>query len=165
MALTKDVVKPGEQLDAEEIGYNYAVTFTVDGKQENKGTELFRSANAVVYLSDPEQGKLGFERDGYRNLFNYRIPVGEKHTITIEGTNKVTRLLVDGNLKEELGPKTLYVMRDQDRAHYQVKGIYSYEPVVYQPTDQIYYQRTLVFPLRHAGQFKSTITNLKVEVK
>lgn len=165
VALTKDVVKPGEQLDAEEIGYNYAVTFTVDGKQENKGTELFRSANAVVYLSDPEQGKLAFERDGYRNLFNYRIPVGEKHTITIEGTNKVTRLLVDGNLKEELGPKTLYVMRDQDRAHYQVKGTYSYEPVVYQPTDQIYYQRTLVFPLRHAGQFKSTITNLKVEVK
>lgn len=165
VALTKDVVKPGEQLDAEEIGYNYAVTFTVDGKQENKGTELFRSANAVVYLSDPEQGKLGFERDGYRNLFNYRIPVGEKHTITIEGTNKVTRLLVDGNLKEELGPKTLYVMRDQDHAHYQVKGTYSYEPVVYQPTDQIYYQRTLVFPLRHAGQFKSTITNLKVEVK
>lgn len=165
VALTKDVVKPGEQLDAEEIGYNYAVTFTVDGKQENKGTELFRSVNAVVYLSDPEQGKLGFERDGYRNLFNYRIPVGEKHTITIEGTNKVTRLLVDGNLKEELGPKTLYVMRDQDRAHYQVKGTYSYEPVVYQPTDQIYYQRTLVFPLRHAGQFKSAITNLKVEVK
>ena len=165
VALTKDVVKPGEQLDAEEIGYNYAVTFTVNGKQENKGTELFRSANAVVYLSDPEQGKLGFERDGYRNLFNYRIPVGEKHTITIEGTNKVTRLLVDGNLKEELGPKTLYVMRDQDRAHYQVKGTYSYEPVVYQPTDQIYYQRTLVFPLRHAGQFKSAITNLKVEVK
>lgn len=165
VALTKDVVKPGEQLDAEEIGYNYAVTFTVDGKQENKGTELFRSANAVVYLSDPEQGKLGFERDGYRNLFNYRIPVGEKHTITIEGTNKVTRLLVDGNLKEELGPRTLYVMRDQDRAHYQVKGTYSYEPVVYQPTDQIYYQRTLVFPLRHAGQFKSAITNLKVEVK
>ena len=74
-------------------------------------------------------------------------------------------MLVDGNLKEELGPKTLYVMRDQDRAHYQVKGTYSYEPVVYQPTDQIYYQRTLVFPLRHAGQFKSAITNLKVEVK
>lgn len=165
VALTKDVVKPGDQLDAEEIGYNYAVTFTIDGKQEEKGTELFRSANAVVYLSDPEQGKLGFERDGYRNLFNYRVPAGEKHTITIEGTNKVTRLLVDGNLKEELGPKTLYVMRDQDRAHYQVKGTYSYEPVVYQPTDQIYYQRTLVFPLRQAGQFKSTITNLKVEVK
>lgn len=161
----KATVNAGETLNAEEIGYNYAVTFTVDGKQEANGTELFRSANAVVYLADPEQGKLGFERDGYRNLFNYRIPAGEKHTITIEGTNKMTRLLVDGAVKEELGPKTLYVMRDQDRAHYQVKGTYTYEPVVYQPTDQIYYQRTLVFPLRKAGNFKSTITNLKVEAK
>lgn len=165
VVLEKATVNAGETLNTEEIGYNYAVTFTVDGKQEANGTELFRSANAVVYLADPEQGKLGFERDGYRNLFNYRIPAGEKHTITIEGTNKMTRLLVDGAVKEELGPKTLYVMRDQDRAHYQVKGTYTYEPVVYQPTDQIYYQRTLVFPLRKAGNFKSTITNLKVEVK
>lgn len=165
VVLEKATVNAGETLNAEEIGYNYAVTFTVDGKQEANGIELFRSANAVVYLADPEQGKLGFERDGYRNLFNYRIPAGEKHTITIEGTNKMTRLLVDGAVKEELGPKTLYVMRDQDRAHYQVKGTYTYEPVVYQPTDQIYYQRTLVFPLRKAGNFKSTITNLKVEAK
>lgn len=165
VVLEKATVNAGETLNAEEIGYNYAVTFTVDGKREANGTELFRSANAVVYLADPEQGKLGFERDGYRNLFNYRIPAGEKHTITIEGTNKMTRLLVDGAVKEELGPKTLYVMRDQDRAHYQVKGTYTYEPVVYQPTDQIYYQRTLVFPLRKAGNFKSTITNLKVEAK
>lgn len=165
VVLEKATVNAGETLNTEEIGYNYAVTFTVDGKQEANGTELFRSANAVVYLADPEQGKLGFERDGYRNLFNYRIPAGEKHTITIEGTNKMTRLLVDGAVKEELGPKTLYVMRDQDRAHYQVKGTYTYEPVVYQPTDQIYYQRTLVFPLRKAGNFKSTITNLKVEAK
>lgn len=165
VVLEKATVNAGETLNAEEIGYNYAVTFTVDGKQEANGTELFRSANAVVYLADPDQGKLGFERDGYRNLFNYRIPAGEKHTITIEGTNKMTRLLVDGAVKEELGPKTLYVMRDQDRAHYQVKGTYTYEPVVYQPTDQIYYQRTLVFPLRKAGNFKSSITNLKVEAK
>lgn len=165
VVLEKATVNAGETLNAEEIGYNYVVTFTVDGKQEANGTELFRSANAVVYLADPDQGKLGFERDGYRNLFNYRIPAGEKHTITIEGTNKMTRLLVDGAVKEELGPKTLYVMRDQDRAHYQVKGTYTYEPVVYQPTDQIYYQRTLVFPLRKAGNFKSTITNLKVEAK
>lgn len=165
VVLEKATVNAGETLNAEEIGYNYAVTFTVDGKQEANGTELFRSTNAVVYLADPEQGKLGFERDGYRNLFNYRIPAGEKHTITIEGTNKMTRLLVDGAVKEELGPKTLYVMREQDRAHYQVKGTYTYEPVVYQPTDQIYYQRTLVFPLRKVGNFKSTITNLKVEAK
>ncbi len=161
----KATVAPGEELSVEEIGYNYSVSFTIEGKEETKGTELFRSSSAVVYLSDPEQGKLAFEHEGYRNLFNYRIPVGETHTLTIEGTNKVTRLLVDGKLKEELGPKTLYVMRDQDRAHYQVKGTYTYEPVVYQPTDQIYYQRTLVFPLRKAGQFKSKVTELTVKAE
>lgn len=161
----KATVAPGEELSVEEIGYNYSVSFTIEGKEETKGTELFRSSSAVVYLSDPDQGKLAFEHEGYRNLFNYRIPVGEKHTLTIEGTNKVTRLFVDGQLKEELGPKTLYVMRDQDRAHYQVKGTYTYEPVVYQPTDQIYYQRTLVFPLRKAGQFKSTVTALTVKAE
>ncbi len=161
----KAEVVPGEKLSVEEIGYNYAVNFTVEGKEETKGTELFRSSSAVVYLSDPEQGKLAFEHEGYRNLFNYRIPVGETHKLTIEGTNKVTRLYVDGELKEELGPKTLYVMRDQDRAHYQVKGTYTYEPVVYQPTDQIYYQRTLVFPLRQAGQFKSRVTALSVKAE
>ena len=161
----KATVTPGEELSVEEIGYNYSVSFTIEGKEETKGTELFRSSSAVVYLSDPDQGKLAFEHEGYRNLFNYRIPVGEKHTLTIEGTNKATRLLVDGQLKEELGPKTLYVMRDQDRAHYQVKGTYTYEPVVYQPTDQIYYQRTLVFPLRKAGKFKSSVTALTVKAE
>ena len=159
----KATVTPGEELSVEEIGYNYSVSFTIEGKEETKGTELFRSSSAVVYLSDPDQGKLAFEHEGYRNFFNYRIPVGEKHTLTIEGTNKATRLLVDGQLKEELGPKTLYVMRDQDRAHYQVKGTYTYEPVVYQPSDQIYYQRTLVFPLRKAGKFKSSVTALTVK--
>lgn len=161
----KATVTPGEELSVEEIGYNYSVSFTIEGKEETKGTELFRSSSAVVYLSDPDQGKLAFEHEGYRNFFNYRIPVGEKHTLTIEGTNKATRLLVDGQLKEELGPKTLYVMRDQDRAHYQVKGTYTYEPVVYQPTDQIYYQRTLVFPLRKAGKFKSSVTALTVKAE
>lgn len=165
VVLEKATLAAGEKLDVEEIGYNYAVHFTIEGKEEAKGTVLFRSANATVYLSDPEQGKLGFEREGYRNLFKYNIPAGEKHQITIKGTNKATRLLVDGELKEELEPQRLVIMRDKDRAHYQVEGSYVYEPIVYNPGDQIYYQRTLVFPLRQAGEFKSVLSNLKVEAK
>ena len=165
VVLQKSTVKPGDQLDAEEIGYDYAVTFTIDGKQEAKGTELFRSENAVVYLSDPRQGKLGFERDGYLNTFNYRIPANEKHSLTVEGNNRMTRLLVDGKVREELGPKPLYIIRPQNKANYQVKGADVFVPEVYEPNDYISYQRTLVFPLRKAGQFNSTITDLKVEVK
>ncbi len=165
LVLEKTSLMPGDQLDAEEIGYDYSISFTIDGQKEEKGTELLRSANAVVYLSDPKQGKLGFEREGYLNTFNYRIPAGEKHTLTIEGTNKLTRLLVDGKQKEELGPKPLYIIRPQDKAHYQVEGAIIFEPDVYEPSSQINYQRTLVFPLRKAGQFKSSITNLKVMMK
>lgn len=165
LVLEKTSLMPGDQLDAEEIGYDYSVSFTIDGQKEEKGTELLRSANAMVYLSDPKQGKLGFEREGYLNTFNYRIPAGEKHTLTIEGTNKLTRLLIDGKLKEELSPKPLYIICPQDKAHYQVEGAITFEPDVYEPSSQINYQRTLVFPLRKAGQFKSSITNLKVMVK
>lgn len=87
-------VKAGVTLPVEEVGYDYTVSFTVKGETEAKGTELFRSKNAVFYLSDPRNGKLGFSRDGYLNTFNYRIPVGEEVTITIQGNNKMTRLLI-----------------------------------------------------------------------
>ena len=158
-------VQPGAVLDAEEIGYNYAVSFDLTGAQEEKGTVLFRSNHAVVYLADPREGKLGFEREGYLNTFNYRPEQGKKVRLTIEGDNKATRLYVDGQLRETLDAKRLYVMREQDRAHYQTDADRGFEPIVYQPTDQIYYQRTLVFPLRHAGHFKSRVENLEVKVK
>ena len=156
-------VLPGSETGFEEIGYDYSVTFTVEGQKEEKGTVLFSSDNATFYLADPEQGKLGFMRDGYLNTFNYRIPEGRTVTLTIQGNNRMTRLLENGQQKEELGPKTLYVVRESNRAHYQRGEAALFEPKVYDPADKIYYQRTLVFPLRRAGNFKSKVTNLKVE--
>ena len=158
-------VKPGTKLPAEEIGYNYAVTFTIEGEAEDKGSTLFSSENAVFYLSDPKEGKLGFARDGYLNTFNYRIEKGATHTLCIEGDNHSTRLLVDGKLREELGSIPLYAMNEYSRAHFQTNTDVAAEPVVYNPKERINYQRTLVFPLRNAGNFKSRVTGLKVEVK
>lgn len=158
-------VKPGTKLPAEEIGYNYAVTFTIEGETEDKGSILFSSENAVFYLSDPKEGKLGFARDGYLNTFNYRIEKGATHTLCIEGDNHSTRLLVDGKLREELGSIPLYTMNEHSRAHFQTNTDVAAEPVVYNPKERINYQRTLVFPLRNAGNFKSHVTGLKVEVK
>ena len=51
-----------------------------------------------------------------------------------------------------------------DVADYQVGAAAQYKPVVYNPSDRIYYQRTLVFPLQQAGKFNSRITNLEVKV-
>lgn len=165
VVLEKDKVQAGEKLNVEEIGYDYSVSFNIEGKAEEKGTVLFKSKNAIVYLADPKEGKLGFERDGYLNTFNYRVEEGKKVNLTIEGDNRMTRLLIDGKLREQLDAKPLYVIREKDHAHYQMEGASPYEPIVYQPTEKLNYQRTLVFPLRSVGKFNSTITALKVTAK
>lgn len=134
-------VTPGTTTPHREIGYDYKVTFDIDGADEAKGTELFRSPDAVFYLSDPVRGMLGFARDGYLNTFSYSIRKGEKKNIGISGDNKSTRLLIDGKVVEELNTHKLYFNGGKD---------------------SMSYVRTLVFPLEKAGQFKSKVTNLKV---
>lgn len=134
-------VAPGMTTPHREIGYDYKVTFDIDGADEAKGTELFRSPDAVFYLSDPVRGMLGFARDGYLNTFSYSVREGEKKNIGISGDNKTTRLLIDGKVVEELNTQKLYFNGGKD---------------------SMSYVRTLVFPLEKAGQFKSKVTNLKV---
>ena len=156
-----DEVKAAEELPLEEIGYDYTVCFTLEGVAEQKGTELFRSANAVFYLADPESGQFGFMRDGYLNKFNYRVRPNAKVEIKIQGTNKFTRLYVNGRLQQELGPITLYgTMEAVDRTYDPNQN--GFAPIVYNPSSKMYYQHTLVFPLKKAGDFKSRITNVKV---
>ena len=85
---------------------------------------------------------LGFSRDGYLNQFSYPVPQGRTVNIAIEGDNHATRLFIDGKKVEELNIQKRY---------FDEKG------------SKINYNRTLVFPLRKAGNFKSKITNLRVE--
>ncbi len=162
-AYTVAEVNPGMTLALDEIGYDYTITFTIDGAAEEKGTELFKSANATFYLSDPVEGKLGFYRDGFLNRFNYKINKGEKVTLSIQGNNKMTNLWVNGEKKEELGPQTVYVFREQDKVNNHYGQNYNaFTPTMYEPKEKMYYQRTLVFPLKQVGKFNSKVTNLKV---
>ena len=62
-------ITPGSELPYTEIGYDYTITFDMEAANENYGTELFRSPNAVFYLADPVKGMFGFSRDGYMNTF------------------------------------------------------------------------------------------------
>ena len=135
-------VAPNSTTEYEEIGYNYRVSFTLEGKAEETGTVLFESRDAKFYLSDPTKGMLGFSRDGYLNQFSYPVPQGRTVNIAIEGDNRATRLFIDGKKVEELNIQKRY---------FDEKG------------SKINYNRTLVFPLRKAGNFKSKITNLRVE--
>lgn len=134
-------VAPGSTSDYPEIGYNYTVSFDITGAKESEGTELFRSPNAVFYLSDPIRGMMGFARDGYLNTFPYKVNPGEKATIQIEGNNRSTTLRVNGKVVDEMNTQKLYFNAGKDSMNY---------------------VRTLVFPLEKAGNFNSKVQNLKV---
>ena len=136
-----DKLQPGMKLPYTEIGYDYTISFDIDNIDNEYGTELFRSPNAVFYLSDPVTGNLGFVRDGYLNSFNFRLNMHEMTHIEIQGNNESTLLKVNGKVIANL---------DKEE-HYFDKG-----------KSTRFYIRTLVFPLQKAGNFKSSITNFKV---
>jgi len=131
----RSTVAPGSTSD------NYTVSFDITGAKESEGTELFRSPNAVFYLSDPIRGMMGFARDGYLNTFPYKVNPGEKATIQIEGNNRSTTLRVNGKVVDEMNTQKLYFNAGKDSMNY---------------------VRTLVFPLEKAGNFNSKVQNLKV---
>ena len=161
--LAQAEVKPGSTLNIPEVGYGYTVKFDLTlNADAKKGDVLFESDHAKVYLADPKTGRLAFEREGYLNQFNYRVPKGEKVNLAFEGDNKATVLYVNGHHRETLGELTVYVVKPSDKVNFQVEKAYASTPVIYQPKDLMHYQRTLVFPLAKAGQFNGTITNLKV---
>lgn len=134
-------VLPGSRLPYSEIGYDYAVSFDWEAQAEEWGTVLFRSPNAVFYLSNPISGSLGFARDGYLNTFGFTPYPKEKVNIRIEGDPLSTSLFVNGRLVEKLDIQKRYYNGGKDSMNY---------------------IRTLVFPLEQAGKFKSRITNLKI---
>ena len=84
---------------------------------------------------------MGFARDGYLNTFAYKVMPGEKINIQIEGDNRSVTLKVNGKVVEEMGVQKRYFNEGKNVMNY---------------------TRTLVFPLRKAGNFNSKVTNLKV---
>ena len=145
--IEKAALKPAADLVKEtgirEVGYEYSVSFDIVAAKECPGTVLTSSRDAVFYLADPASGKLGFSRDGYLMTFNYSFFPGEKAHVTISGNQQVTKLFVNGKLVETLDKQTLYHNEGGK--------------------DKMYYVRTLVFPLEKTGNFKSKVTNFKVE--
>ena len=134
-------VKPGKCYPHAKAGYGYSVSFSLDGAKEQPGTKLFSNSITDFYLASPTDGRMAFVRDGYLNTFNYFVEEGKQVDIRIECTNTATRLYVDGQLKDELKRVKRWASD---------KVSYDYVP-------------TLCFPLEQAGNFKSKVTDLKVE--
>ena len=129
-------ITPGSELPYTEIGYDYTITFDMEAANENYGTELFRSPNAVFYLADPVKGMFGFSRDGYMNTFAFRPYPGEKISVKITGDALSTSLFINGQLIERMGIEKRYLNEAEKQNNF---------------------IRTLVFPLKNAGNFKSKI--------
>lgn len=138
---TLDEVKAGKTYPHAKAGYGYSVSFHIDAAKEERGTLLFSNGITDFYLNSPVDSRMAFVRDGYLNTFNYFVEEGKSVDIRIECTNTATRLYVDGKLKDEL-----------KRAKRWASDKVSYD-----------YVPTLCFPLQQAGNFKSRITDLKVE--
>lgn len=142
VVLKRDMVKAGQTLPLQNIGWNYSVSFDVEAAKESRGTILFQSSTADFYISDPVSGKLAFSRDGYLNTFNYSFYPGEKAHVRVTGNQTETSLYVNGKLVETLGIKTLHRSGNVTMK----------------------YISTLTFPLRQVGKnLNSQIKNLKVE--
>ena len=136
-----DVVKPGKSYPVKEASYGYTINFHLDAAKEERGTLLFSNKDTEFYLSSPIDGRMAFVRDGYLNTFDYYVREGWDADIRIECTNAATRLYVNGKLVDELKRAKRWASE---------KTSYDYVP-------------TLFFPLEKAGNFKSRITDLKVE--
>lgn len=138
--LERTSVTPGEVMEIDQIGWNYSVSFDIEAKKEEKNTVLFSFGNTKFYLSDPVAGLVGFSRDGYLDHFGYQFFPGERAHVSVRGDQEQTCLYVNGKLVSKLDVRKMNVGKRGD----------------------IYYIRTLVFPLRKVGQFNSKISNLKV---
>ena len=134
-------VTPGMTLPIDEIGYNYSVEFDIESGKETKGTPLFSTPEATFWLSDPITGNMGYSRENHLNSFRFDVRPGEKHHIRIDGTNRTVTLYVDGKLVDDMNERWI-----------SFNGSNRKMAIV----------RTLVFPLRNAGNFTSRITDFKV---
>lgn len=144
VVLEMAAVAPGQKLPIKEIGYDYTIEFDLEGAAEDKGTVLFSTPDATVWIADPVTGTMAFSREDKLYHFRHDVRPGEKNHYAIVGTNEGTQLFIDGKLIDNLDRRWFYFKDKNDR---------------YPRMAEV---RTLVFPLEQAGNFKSKLTNLKV---
>lgn len=145
VVLDCEVVYPQRLFPIDQIGYDYTVDFDLECAEEKKGTVLFSSPDATLWLSDPVAGSLAFSREDKLYRFRYAVRPGETNHITIVGTKDGTRLYVDGDLVDNLDRRWIYFPDEPNNRYVKMAEV-----------------RTLMFPVQQAGNFQSKITNLRV---
>ena len=133
----------------DEIGYPYAVEFEIcPDSVPSVDAILFKGPHSEFVANWQSTGKFAFRRDGYEFVFHaYRLPAGKWTKVRVEGDAKGTSLFVDGQLQERLEGRVGEVFNTKN-----------------QRKDRIWYQETLIFPLKQLGDihmgFKGKVKNL-----
>lgn len=160
--VAKASVAPGEPLGlaVDEAGFGCYVSFRVDCRPEALGTVLAEGPTSTFYLRDPVGGRLGYAREGYLDSFAYTLPDEGVVEIGILTASDGATLFVDGRRVERLGEQRFYVV-PPGGGFDKMPGA-AMRPAVWRATASMRYQRSLHFPLRRAGRFKSVVSDLKV---
>lgn len=133
-----------------EIGYPYMVEFEICADSNPViDAILFKGPHSAFVANWHNTGKFAFEREGYECVFhNCRLEPGKWTKVRVEGDKSGTSLYIDGELKERLEGKIGQVYNQKANR-----------------LDRIWYQETLVFPLKQIGDskigFKGKIRNVR----
>lgn len=133
----------------DEIGYPYAVEFEIcPDSIPNIDAILFKGPHSEFITNWQNTGKFAFRRDGYEFVFHaYRLPESKWTKVRVEGDAKGTSLFIDGQLQERLEGRIGEVFNAKS-----------------QKKDRIWYQETLIFPLKQLGDtqmgFKGKMKNV-----
>ena len=133
----------------DEIGYPYAVEFEIcPDSIPNIDAVLFKGPHSEFVTNWQNTGKFAFRRDGYEFVFHaYRLPESKWTKVRVEGDVKGTSLFIDGQLQERLEGRIGEVFNAKS-----------------QKKDRIWYQETLIFPLKQLGDtqmgFKGKMKNV-----
>lgn len=127
----------------QDIGYDYSVSFDLNLSSQTKDRAvIFSSENSKVFVKKYDNHyKIGFSRDGYTYEFNTQIPVNEWVNVKIEGTYNTTSLFLNKQ-EEKLSAITQEFKREDGKVA------------------KMYYQQTLVFPLKYIGDKQNSFAGM-----
>lgn len=88
----------------ESLSYPYTVSFDIQLDEGNTDdTDIFIGTGTDGRLYVKADGTIGLNRNYFEQTFGYKLPLNEKHNITVVGTHQATKLYVDGVLIKHLG--------------------------------------------------------------
>lgn len=132
-----------------EIGYPYSVEFEIrSDTSQQVDALLFRGPHSEFIVNWNNTGKFAFRRDGYEFVFHaFRLQPEVWTKVRIEGDSRGTSLFIDGTLIERLEGRIGQVYNQRAKR-----------------SDYIWYQETLVFPLKEIGggphAFRGSLRNV-----